>query len=624
MKTTKGKLALAISILCLGGLGIGSYLFKQHREQIDNDKIIADIVASEEFIESQRKPLKNLAIAWMTSAEPADVVSSMFSNNFQGNQLEKRLAQIPLEITKGKITPWQANSNLETFDQGKGWKPFEAAFTGNEDFDFIKVYIVRGHAQDDGSYYSQINVQGRSRPSKESPWRAFKSKHDVTWEMGSAAKILTWKIVSFEEFSTPVRIYENVTDTAIPHQSTRNEVLKSELEEYFINGIQGKPVSLYRTQTHLAKYLDRDALTLHPGLSVVDYDGDGWEDLYLTVRLGRNILLRNQGDGTFKDTTVEARLAVPGLSNAALFADFDNDGDPDLFLGRVLKPSLYFRNDQGVFTECSGEVFSSPLPQLANSITAVDYNQDGLLDIYVSTYGMFGTSPQAVLEANRPFMSEEAFMEYSKRFKTAHRYLNMVGPPNVLFVNRGEKGFELAPENDDLQFYYNSFQASWSDYDDDGDPDFYLANDFAPDLLIRNDGKDKHGKIRFTNVTNEVGHSAMLGFGMGVDWGDYDRDGKEDLYVSNMFSKAGLRITEQVPGLDPRFHQSAEGNRLYRFNGKTFQLTSYPASDGHPVNQAGWSWGGQFLDANNDGWLDIYTANGHYTAPPELTNESDG
>ncbi|MGB0992080.1 MAG: FG-GAP repeat domain-containing protein, partial [Akkermansiaceae bacterium] len=551
--------------------------------ETDLESIVDEIVKSEEFLESQRKPLKNFAHALIADAAPAALAGDMFAKEFHGNQLDKEKLRTPLKIAGSSVTEWTAEESLIAYPHGKNWKPFSKLLSGTEEYDFIKAYMIRGAFVDDDSFESLVGVQGRARAGNGQPWRAFRSKHEVKWTVGDKPQIKQWRIKSFEWLESPITIFTDVTATAIPDAQFRKEVEQSMHEEFFIDGYLGKPVSLYRSQKHLAPYLDRDALTLHPGLSVVDYDGDGWEDLYLTVRQGRNLLLKNQGNGTFRDATIEAKLAVPGLSNCSVFADFDNDGDPDLFLGRTLKPSLYFRNDGGVFTECSATIFNAPLPQMANSVTAVDYNQDGLLDIYISTYGMFGSSERELVEKNRPFLSQEEHDEYVKRIPNSHRYLDMVGPPNVLFVNRGASGFEIAPENPSLQFYKNSFQSSWSDFDDDGDPDLYIANDFAPDLLIRNDGKDTTGMVRFVNVNREVGKPQMGGFGMGVDWGDYDRDGREDLYVSNMFSKAGLRITAQVPMLDPRFHEFAEGNRLYRYNGKSFEIVSYPASPGYPV-----------------------------------------
>jgi hypothetical protein len=115
----------------------------------------------------------------------------------------------------------------------------------------------------------------------------------------------------------------------------------------------------------------------------------------------------------------------------------------------------------------------------------------------------------------------------------------------------------------------------------------------------------------------------VIGFGMGVTWGDYDNDGRHDLYVSNMYSKAGLRITRQVDGLDERIRQLSEGNYLYRNLGEAMQLVSGLSPPALSVTRAGWSWGGQFVDVNNDSFLDLYVPNGYYTAPEEFGTDVD-
>ena len=168
--------------------------------------------------------------------------------------------------------------------------------------------------------------------------------------------------------------------------------------------------------------------------------------------------------------------------------------------------------------------------------------------------------------------------------------------------------------------WLNTFQATWCDYDEDGDVDLYLSNDFASDCLFRNDGE--HGLL---DVTQNAGGDAMRGYGMGASWGDYDNDGRQDLYVSNMYSKAGKRIIGTIPkDMDPRFLQSTEGNRLFRnLDGERFELVSGEGDNQIPVTKAGWSWGGQFGDFDNDGYLDIYVASGFYTAPKSVSCNID-
>ena len=171
--------------------------------------------------------------------------------------------------------------------------------------------------------------------------------------------------------------------------------------------------------------------------------------------------------------------------------------------------------------------------------------------------------------------------------------------------------------NEPLRAFRHTYQSTWSDYDDDGDPDVYLANDFAPNVLLENDGTGQ-----FSDVTARTG-TADIGFGMGVSWGDFDRDGKQDLYVSNMYSKAGKRITSKVPGIDPVFAAMARGNSLFHNVGDKFHKVSGTEPGTVPVEVAGWSWGGQFCDFDNDGWLDIYALSGHYTAPQEVRAQVD-
>ncbi len=164
----------------------------------------------------------------------------------------------------------------------------------------------------------------------------------------------------------------------------------------------------------------------------------------------------------------------------------------------------------------------------------------------------------------------------------------------------------------------NTPQTIWSDYDEDGDPDLYVANDFAPDCLFRNDGADG-----FVDVAGEIGLD-VYGFGMGASFGDYDNDGLQDLYVSNMYSKAGRRILARFDGISSDFIKSAEGNVLYRHLGDgSFQQVSGLEKPSLQVAEAGWSWGGQFADFDNDGDLDIYALSGYFTAPKELASEID-
>jgi hypothetical protein len=175
--------------------------------------------------------------------------------------------------------------------------------------------------------------------------------------------------------------------------------------------------------------------------------------------------------------------------------------------------------------------------------------------------------------------------------------------------------FVAAPGGELLQVWRNTFQSTWSDYDGDGDLDVYLANDFAPNNLFRNDGGG-----RFTDVTAGTG-TADIGFGMGASWGDYDNDGRQDLYVTNMYSTAGRRITAELS--DSTLASMARGNSLLRNQPDKFVRVSGLEPPALTVERAGWGWGSQFIDVDNDGWLDIHALSGYYTSPPRPGSQPD-
>jgi hypothetical protein len=352
------------------------------------------------------------------------------------------------------------------------------------------------------------------------------------------------------------------------------------------------------------------AVSQHPSVSVVDVDGDGFDDFYVTTRLDKNRLFRNRGDGTFEEIAGKLGIDVDSHTNASLFADFDNDGDADLFLGRSIAPSIYFVNEDGRFVDRTNTI-DGRVPQLVSSVSAADVDGDGLLDLYLSTYAV-----QLSLEDIQARIDPVDYQRFTSHVAEGKNpFLDVPGPPNILLRNTGD-GFAVDRGEGAHARLRNTYQATWSDYDGDGDPDLYLANDFARDDLLRNDDGS------FTNVTEAAGFD-LVGFGMGATWGDFDRDQRQDLYVANMFSKAGNRVTEALGYLDPRFNQAAQGNFLYRNQGETFELVSGEGEGRLPVNQAGWAWGTHFFDADNDGFLDLFALAGFHTAPREVEKVGD-
>jgi len=428
--------------------------------------------------------------------------------------------------------------------------------------------------------------------------------------------ISEWRTVYFETTESEHRLFREVLDDAVADAAARQRARTSIHEKLVVNYITTgqKPDPIFEVTGW-----DR-----HPGVAVADIDRDGFDDVYVMARRGKNQLFRNRGDGTFEEIAGQVGLDQEAHTSSAIFADFDNDGDLDAFLGRTLARSVLLINEGGKFVDRSSSNVTTPLPYFASSVSAADYDGDGLLDLYVSTY-----AGQLIHDArvNKKFdlsylttrLRDEDADALVSRLDDAdvHVWMNRPGPPNVLLRNVGSGHFVEARVSEPLFLFRNTYQATWGDYDGDGDPDLYCANDLAPDNLFRNDGDGG-----FVDVTETAGLT-LMGFAMGASWGDYDGDGRQDLYVTNMYSKAGSRITAQIAGLDGRIPEMAQGNRLYRNTGHGFDKVSGPGEGAFEVEAAGWGWGSQFVDADNDGRLDLYALSGFYTAPDEIALPQD-
>ena len=326
------------------------------------------------------------------------------------------------------------------------------------------------------------------------------------------------------------------------------------------------------------------------GLAVGDYDGDGLEDFYLTQPGGLpNRLFRNLGDGRFADASADAGLDALDGSSAAFFADIDNSGSQDLILILSAGQPLLFLNDGHGRFSLSREGFPLGVKPGAVGGCLGDYDRDGFLDLYVTAY----LWPNAASQLPRPY------------------YDATNGPPNVLYRNQGDGTFADATASAGLDHNNDRFShaCAWGDYDQDGWPDLFVANDFGRKNLYRNGGGT------FRDIAAQAG-TEDHGAGMSVALGDYDGDGLEDVYFGNMWSSAGRRVTaqrdfkEDSPGARADiYRRHARGNSLFRNEGRSFDDVTVPTG----VEMGRWAWCSDFVDFDNDGHLDIYIVNGFVT-----------
>ena len=331
----------------------------------------------------------------------------------------------------------------------------------------------------------------------------------------------------------------------------------------------------------------------HHGIAIGDANGDGLDDLYVCDCGGLpNRLYLQNPEGTTRDISAQAGVDWLESSKSALFLDLDNDGDQDLVVATVALVLVLENDGQASFSLRSG------IPGMSNphSLSAADYDSDGDLDLFVCNYGadsVTGGLSGSIAGPPLPFNDAEN------------------GGRNALLRNDGNLQFSdvtsaagIAAGGDRW-----SFAASWEDYDNDGDQDLYVANDFGRNNLFRNDAG------RFTDVAAAAGVEDISS-GMSVAWSDANRDGRMDVYVSNMFSSAGGRVAFQRqfgkgnPGATADFQRMARGNTLF-LGGDSGKFDDASVSAG--VNVGLWAWSSQFADLNNDGWQDLVVANGYLT-----------
>jgi hypothetical protein len=344
------------------------------------------------------------------------------------------------------------------------------------------------------------------------------------------------------------------------------------------------------------------------GVALFDYDNDGWLDIFLVN--GRSLdpslrdrnptsyLFRNNRDGTFTDVTEKARLTGSGWGQACCVGDYDNDGFDDLFVTYFGRNVLYHNNGDGTFTDVSEQAgVAGSEKRWGAGCCFLDYDRDGQLDLFVANYVNFDP-------AHAPKPGQSTYCMYND-IPVPCGPLGFAGGTNILYRNRGNGTFTDVSEESGIArprgpssmvFVGRNWQASGSygmgaaaaDFDNDGWPDIYVACDSAPSLLYRNN----HDRT-FREIAVPAGcaldENGVALSGMGVAIGDFDADGWFDIARTN--------FSEQV-------------TTLYRNYGNgAFEDASIKAGLG--VNRKYLGFGVGFFDFDNDGWKDLFLANGH-------------
>ena len=345
--------------------------------------------------------------------------------------------------------------------------------------------------------------------------------------------------------------------------------------------------------------------TVGSGVALLDYDNDGWLDIYLVngstyeAEAGKGpaphaALFHNNHDGTFTDVTQSAGVANDRWGFGAAVADYDNDGWPDIYVSNFGKNRLYHNNHDGTFTDVA-EKAGVALGNWSTGSTWGDYDGDGLLDLFVPGYVHYGMESDG-----RPAAGVSSSSCSFRGVKVMCGPRGLPGEPDHLFHNNGNGTFTdvsvKAGVSDDKTRYYG-LASLFIDVNNDGRVDLLVANDSTPNYLYMNKGDGTFEDDSFGSgyALNESGRETAS---MGIAAGDLTHDGRVDIF-NTTFSD----------DYKPLYHNDGEGNFTDISNPMGIAEVTIPFL----------GWGDAFFDYDNDGWLDLLEANGHvYPAVDQL------
>ncbi len=555
------------------------------KQDLDREDPTADGWNTEAFSESAMSQLKALAHLIESQATVAEnQMAGFVSDGFEcgplrPSDLKTVFDDSPLEVRRFDSTASENRSELFQSAAGlaKAVNQLRAGIGDNDlhvHFKLVRVELAENGAQT-VAYYQLGGRCQEGAIQQSGVWRC-------DWAV-SSSQTPRLKSIAVEE-------YEEVISRS------GHGTLFQDRTESVLGRVPSFQTQMRAGVDHWGSTLDRrlglDFVALH-GIAIGDADGDGLDDVFVCEPGGLpNRLYLHKEDGTARDVSAVAEVDYLDATRSALFLDLDNDGDQDLVIASE-RFVIFMANDGfGRFYQRS----AFRTPSAVVSLAASDYDLDGDLDIYVCGYFTLEDAAEGTIGLGNPIPFHDANN----------------GARNLLFRNEGEWKYvdvtkQVGLDQDNTRF---SLAAAWEDYDSDGDPDLYVANDYGRNCLYRND------RGQFVNVAAEAGVEDISA-GMSVSWGDYNQDGFPDIYVSNMFSSAGNRIAYQrqfkrdaTSTTRDDYRRFARGNTLFENTGQgTFRDVTVPMG----VTMGRWAWSSNFVDINNDGWEDLVVTNGMLT-----------
>jgi hypothetical protein len=579
---------------------VGRLLTDSTETDIDDpDKDGWDTEVVNAQVEKQLKSLGVLAIhpheATVAALEPL-VAAEFACDRLLPRQLRTVWEDVNFDVQRGEVASDQVAESPLRHPRHVGaagladavrdaFGPF--AETSDARIEF-KVFRISRHGH---------TVQTRQYVSASASKAAGLIEHHATWAAtwqpveNGLPKLLSIRLLDFEQITS----------------KRGNTTLFADCTEAVLRGNECYQLQLLRGMNHwLARIPRRQRLNPvgTPGLAVGDVNGDGLHDIYLCQAPGLpNRLFLQRPDGTLQDASDAWGGNWLEDSRSALLVDLDNDADEDLVVGTV--GNVIVAANETTRFEVRAVL---PVGEDVTALTAVDFDGDGMLDIHVCVNGPDSEMTETIAEMVGAV--NEQFVYYDAANGGANQlFRNLMPSQRWAFENVTDRvGLDI----DNRRW---SLAAAWEDVDNDGDQDLYVANDYGPNNLFRNDIVD--GKRVFRDVAADVGAQDTAS-GMSVSWADYNRDGRMDVHISNMFSAAGGRITRQprfLPAqseaLRATYVRFARGNTLLQNQGQGESFKFTDVSDAAGITMGRWAWSSNFVDVNNDGWDDLVVANGY-------------